>query len=241
MTIIGEQLNGAYILRDTDPSHRWYDAYGPNVAKCVEEFVNTPFSAADQMAGWLNTILEAGAGDSTAALVAGSATGELLFTNAAGDNDGANVQLLGEAFYFASRYPTYFGCKFQISDATQEDAFAGLCITNATLEAGMTDGLYFRKTDGDTRLYLVAEKDSNETLLACCTMVAATNVIAEYTYLDGVLTAYINGVPVGTIYDSDINFPDDEYLTPSLAAKNGEAVVKTMNVDWIRVIQVQSV
>ena len=240
MTIIGEQLNGAYIVRDSDPAHRWYDAYGANVAKCLEDFVNTPFSAADQLAGWLNTLIEV-AGQSTAALVAGSPGGELLFTNGTNDNDGLNLQLLGEAFHFGAAYPTYFGCRFKIEHATLQDAFAGLCITNATLEAGMTDGLYFRKLNGSTILYLIAEKDSAETALACCTMVADTWVTAEYLYLNGTLTVYINGVEVGEIANSDVNFPDDEYLTPSLASKNGEADSKTMNIDWIRCIQIQTV
>ena len=239
MTIVGEQLSGAYVVRDSDPTHRWYDALGANVVKCLEEFVNTPFSAADQPAGWLNTLIEV-AGQSTAALVAGSPGGELLFTNGTNDNDGLNMQLLGEAFHFGAAYPTYFGCRFKIEHATLQDCFAGLCITNATLEAGMTDGLYFRKLNGSTTLYLIAEKDSAETALACCTMVADTWVTAEYLYLNGTLTVYINGVEVGEIANSDVNFPDDEYLTPSLASKNGEADSKTMNIDWIRAIQIQT-
>ena len=233
-------LNNHMILRDDEMTWRWYDAYGPTVAKFVEDFVYTPFSAADQPAGWLNTLLEAGAGESTAALVAGSLTGELLFTDDANDNDGHNMQVLGEAFSFAARYPTYFGCKFRISDATQQDAYAGLCITNATLEAGMTDGLYFRKADGATTLWFVAEKDSVETVVAVATMVAATDIVAEFLYLNGVVTVYINGVEVAELADSDVNFPDDEYLTPSLVCKNGEAVIKTMNVDYIKCIQIQT-
>lgn len=234
-------VNGNLVYRDDSRAWRWFDALGPDVCKLVENFVNTPFSAADQPAGWLNTLLEGGAGESLTALLAGSAGGELRFTNDAGDNDGSNLQLLGEAFYFGERYPSYFGCRFQISDATEMDAFAGLCITNATLEAGMTDGLYFRKPDGSATLYLVAEKNSLETAIGIATVAAATWVTAEYYYSGGIVYAYINGIEVAQLADSAPNFPDDEYLTPSLASKNGEAVAKTMSVDWIRAIQVQAV
>jgi len=56
-------------------------------------------------------------------------------------------------------------------------------------------------------------------------MVADTWVVAEFLYLDGTLTAYINGVEVGEIANSDVNFPT---MIPdaSLASKNGEATAR---------------
>jgi len=242
MTIIGEQINGAWVARDSDPAHRWYDAVGPNVCKCLEEFVNTPFSAANQMAGWLATLIQDGGNSTLAALVAGSPGGELLITSDIGDNDGYNGQLLGEAFIFNARYPTYFGCRFKLAEVLQCDAAAGLIITDTTvLLDGATNGLYFRKNDESATLYLVAEKASLETVIGVATLVNNTYVTAEYLYTGGVVYVYINGVQVAELADSDPNFPDTEYLTPSLCLLTGEAVnVKTMTVDWIRCIQIQT-
>lgn len=232
-------INGNTVIRDASLSHRWYDAFGPDVCKHLEDFVCTPFSAADQMAAWLATLIEI-SGNSTLAHVAGSAGGEIVLTGGGNDNDGVNAQLLGEAFYLASRYPTYFGAKFKVADADQTDVMIGLCIGDTTLLAGTTDGLYFRLVDESTTLSLVAEKDEGETVVGLATLADSTYVIAEFLYSAGVVTAYINGAEVGQIRDSDPNFPDDEYLTPSIAMLNGAASGKTLTVDWIRTIQIQA-
>ena len=237
MAIIGEQINGAWVARDSDPAHRWYDAVGPNVCKCIEEFVNLPYSAANLPAGWLST----NTGGGTNALVAGSLGGEVLFTNDAADNATINMQLLGEAFYFAQRYPTYFGCRFKISDIAAQDVAIGLVITDgAVLEGGTTHGLYFRKDDASSTLSLVAEKNSLETVIGAGTLANATYITAEYLYTGGIVYVYINGIQVAELADSDPNFPDTEYLTVTLAEQNGEGVAKTMTTDWIRAIQIQS-
>ncbi len=240
-------INGNTVFRDSDLglTHRWYDAVGPNVAKLVEEFVNVPFSAADQMAGWLATLIEAGLGESTVSLVAGSTGGEVAFKTDLNENDGINAQLLGEAFYFADRYPTYVGVRFKVQDADQMDTALGLCITNATLLAGMTDGLYFRTVDASSTLTLVAEKDSAETIIGLATLADDTYVTAEYYSVgDGVFHVYVNGIEVAELTDGDPNFPDNEYLTPSIAVLAGAAVAvtgQTLTVDWLRCIQIQTV
>jgi hypothetical protein len=244
MGIVYEDVNSNAVVKDSDLglAHRWYDAYGGNVCKFLEEFVNVPFSGADQMAGWLTTLIENGGAESTSALVAGSAGGEIIFTADIGDNDGLNAQVLGEAFSFAARYPTYFGCRFKLAEVLQCDAAAGLIITDTTvLLDGASDGLYFRKNDGLATLYLVAEKDNAETVIGVATLANNTYVTAEYLYTGGVVHVYINGIWVAELADSDPNFPDDEFLTPSLCLLTGEAVnVKTMTTDWIRAISIQA-
>jgi len=200
-----------------------------------------PFSAADQMAGWLATLIEDGADESTVSLVAGSEGGSVLFSTDAGDNDGINAQLLGEAFSFAYNYPTYVGCRFKMDTVTQQEMAVGLVISDATfLLSGTTDGLYFRNADGAATLSLVAERNSAETVIGCATMVDATYITAEYLFLDGVLHAYINGVEVATLSNGDPNFPDDEYLTPTLAVLTGTTVALDATIDWFRVLQIQA-
>jgi hypothetical protein len=236
-------VNGNTVFTDDSLTHRWLDAIGPDVCKFVEEFVNVPFSADDQMAGWLATLIEAGADESTVTMVAGSPGGEVIFKTDENDNDGINAQVLGEAFYLGSRYPTYFGTRFKVADADQTDVMIGLCITNATALANLRDGLYFRLVDESTTLQFVAEKDLLETVLGIATLTDGGYVTAEYLYLNNLITVYVNGVQVAQITDADPNFPDNEYLTPTIAILAGAAAAgtgKTLTVDWIRCIQVQA-
>lgn len=234
-------INGNTVWRDDALTHRWLDAIGPEACVFLEDFVATPFSAADNMAEWTTTLIEDGADESTVTMVAGSAGGEVLFSSDAGDNDGINAQVTGEAFYLALPYPTYVGVRLKIDDVTQSELAAGLIITDTTvLLDGCSDGLYFRKPDGDSTLYLVAEQDSLETTIGLHTMVNSTYVTAEYLYTGGICYVYINGVQVAELAGSDPNFPDDEHLTPSLCLLTGEAAAKDMTIDWIRCIQIQA-
>ena len=233
-------VNGNTVFVDDNYAHRWLDAIGPDVCKMVEEFVSTPFSGADQMAGWLATLIEI-AGQSTVALVAGSAGGEVLFTTGTNAADGICAQLLGEAFYFGANYPTYMGIRFKVSDANQVHAMLGLMITDTTAETALSDGLYFRIVDESPTLTFVAENTTAETVVGIGTVLDNTYITAECLYLGGVFYVYVNGNQVAELANGDPNIPDDEYLTPSLVFHNGEALAKTMTVDWFRIVQVQAV
>lgn len=170
-------VHGAMVVHD---KQRWFDAFGPNVVKVLEDF---QYSALDHAAGggasaivggWTVTVVETGGGDTTVALKAGALGGVLVITTDAADNDGANLQVNGEAFSLAAAYPLYFGCKFRVlTDITQDDLLVGLCITDTDLLGGMTDGIYFRKVDASTTLNFVLEKNSTETVTAYGTALAA--------------------------------------------------------------------
>ena len=96
------------------------------------------------------TTTEAGTGSATEALTSG-AGGQLLLTNAAGDNDLDFLQLKGESFKLSSSKRAFFEARFKVSDATQSDVIMGLQITDTTPLA-VSDGVYFLKDDGDTVL-----------------------------------------------------------------------------------------
>jgi len=229
-------VHGALVYHD---GQRWFDAFGPNVAKLLEDFVGTPFSAADQMAGWLATLVEAGAGETTVALKAGADAGALVITADANENDGANVQLLGEAFKLASGKPLYCGVKFQVSEATQSDFLLGLAITTTDALGGVTDGIYFRKVDGVTTCNFVLEKASTETETAALTVAAATDYVLEF-YFDGTYADFwVNGVQ-GT-RPAVTNLPDTEWLSPVMHFLSGAAGAgKNLEIDWIRVVQINA-
>ena len=235
-------VNGNTVITSSTYAHRWCDAFGPDVCKFVENFVSVPFTGADAPGAYTVTLIENGADESTVALVAGSAGGEIAFKSDENDNDGCQAQLKGEAFYFGSMYPTYMGARFKVTDVTNSDIIVGLAITDTTLLGGLSDGLYFRKDEDDTTLYLVAEKNSLETKVGMCTMADATYVTAEALYQNGVVVLYVNGTEVGRLANSDPNFPDDEYLTPSMGILAGSAVVggHTLTVDWLNCIQIQA-
>jgi hypothetical protein len=229
-------VHGALVYHD---GQRWFEAVGEKVSKFLEDFVTTPFTGADAPSGYTVTLVEVGAGETTVALKAGADNGALVITADANDNDGANVQALGEAFKLASGKPVYFGVKFQVSEATQSDFLLGLAITTTDALGGVTDGIYFRKVDASTTCNLVLEKDSAETEAAAVTIAAATDYVLEF-YFDGTnVDFWVNGVQ-GT-RPAMTNLPDDEWLSPVMHFLNGAAGAgKNLEIDWIKAIQINA-
>jgi hypothetical protein len=183
---------------------------------------------------WTITTTEAGAGSATEA-VTDKDGGALLITNAAGDNDLDNLQLAGESFAMEAGKQAWFSCKFQVSDATQSDVFFGLIIKAATDPVGTapTDGIFFRKDDGDALIDFVVTKDSTATTATgIATLVDATDIELAF-YYDGVdkIEYFVDDVRTGSSVTT--NLPDNEVLSVMMHLQNGEAVAKTMTVDWI--------
>lgn len=160
--------------------------------------------------------------------------GVLLLTNAAADNDAVYYNKVGEGFLMASGKKAFFKARFKVSDATQSDFVMGLQITDTTpLDA--TDGIYFMKDDGDTQLDVYVRKD------ATTGSTSATNIATVGTSYFTVAWAYdgksavkyfVDDVHLGTLDGSSSFLPDTE-LTVSFGVQNGEAVAKTMSVDYI--------
>ena len=185
------------------------------------------------------TTTEAGSGNASEAITAG-AGGQLLITNDNADNDLDFFQLKGEAFKFDSTKRMFFSSRFKVSDATQSDLVMGLQITDTT-SLDVTDGIFFIKGDADTQPDFIIEKDNSSTL-----SVLEMNAIAddtfvtlsfEYDPLDvatggAIFRVYQDDVQVGEITGTT-NAPDDEDLTISFGIQNGEAVAKTMTIDFI--------
>lgn len=216
---------------------RIIDAIGPDVVKYTEDFVGSPLSAADAPVGWTVTLVEAGAGESTITKP-DAIGGALLLTTDGNEDDGIGLQLAGESFELTTdQRLTYFGIKLQCGEATQNDFLVGLCITDTTLLGGMSDGVYFEKLDGGTGISFTVEKNATETQAdSLATFAAATDVILEFLWVPSRLEAFINGVSVAV--PALTNLPDDEALTPSIQLLAGSAAVNTMQIDWIRAVQV---
>jgi hypothetical protein len=180
---------------------------------------------------WTITTTETGAGSATEALT-NADHGVLLITNDAADDDADFFQKVGESFKFATGYRTWFAMRFKVSDATQSDVVLGLQITDTTPLA-VTDGVYFLKSDGDTMFDFLVTKDSTSTTSAEVATLADDTWIVLGFYYDGasLLVPYVDGQPGTPV--AITNLPDDEDLTVSFGIQNGEAVAKTMSVDYI--------
>lgn len=189
---------------------------------------------------WTLTTVELGAGNASEALTDGS-YGELLVTNDAADNDSDFFQKVGESFTLVAGKKAWFKTRFKINDATQSEVYAGLMVTDtdpfsSTGGDGVTDGIFFMKEDGSTSVAIYCQKDATtgqNSATAITTMADATYIVLGWEY-DGAgnLNYYVNDVLKGTISASSTYLPDTD-LTVSFGLKNGEAVAKTMTVDYI--------
>lgn len=181
------------------------------------------------------TVTETQAGATQA--IANEDGGVLLLTNSAADDDLIALQLSKETFKFESGKELFFKARFKVSDATQSDLVIGLQITDTTPLA-VTDGVYFRKDDGDTNLDFVVVKNSTATTATAIRTIANDTYITVGFYYNGVDSIqYFAGTDaVSPTYlgkSALTNLPDDEELTVSFAIQNGEAVAKTMSIDYI--------
>lgn len=163
--------------------------------------------------------------------------GVLLLTNSAADDDLNALQKVGESFKFEAGKKLFFKARFAVSDATQSDFVIGLQITDTTPLA-VSDGVYFRKDDGDANLDFVVIKDSTASTASAITTVVANTYITVGFYYNGVdevvyaaSTDSLNPDILGKL--ATTNLPDDEELTISFGIQNGEAVAKTMSIDYI--------
>jgi len=246
MSVQTHAVRNALVYRDDVHTHRWYDAHGERVSKYLQDFIAWPVDdTSHDPTEWTNTIVEVGAGVSTADLT-DLAGGALLITTAANENDGYKMQLghastgAGENVDLSGRFPLYCGIEFAISDATQSDVLFGVAVTDTTVLDGVTDGMYFRKVDASTALTFVTEKNSVESVTAVATLANATYVKAEFLYdVDGYVYVYINDSLVTTVANSVATFPNDELMRLTLEFLAGEAAAKTLTVRSLRMIHVR--
>jgi hypothetical protein len=184
-------------------------------------------------ANWTITETQAGA---TQALTDGDG-GILLLTNTAADNDLISMQKVGESFLLEAGKKLFFRARFRVSDATQSDLLMGLIVADTT-PFDATDGIYFQKDDGDTQLDVYCRKDAttgSTSALNIATVANDTYMTVEFFYdgeTSGRLYYGVNGSVLGYLDASSTYLPDTE-LTVSFAIQNGEAVAKTMSVDYI--------
>ncbi len=237
-------IREAQVFYDEAAEFRWLDAAGVNVTKKILQ----PGLACDDTTGdptgFVVTVTEAGlGGDST--IVNSATAGELLLlTTDNAEYDGLNVQVLGEAFKITTAQPFYFGIRAKVSDATQSDLLLGLCEIKTDLlkvaaahgvTAAAVEGAFFLKVDGATTIAAKAYLDGVETVTANAASAEDTSYHIYEIYWDGTtLYWYLDGILVTSAAAS---LPDGD-LSPSINFRAGAAAAKTMNIAWMRAIQI---
>ena len=181
-------------------------------------------------ANWTVTTVGAGATQALGNLDGGV----LVLTNDAADDDRTFVQKVGESFLFQTGKELWFEARFKVSDATQSDVVIGLQITD-TSPLDVTDGVFFIKADGSASIGLRVEKNNTGTDTAGVATLADDTFVTLGYYYNGVdrIDAFVNGVYAKSSVTT--NLVDDEELTVSFGIQNGEAVAKSMTIDYIMV------
>lgn len=175
-------------------------------------------------------------GSPTTAL-ADAAGGVLSIATGATDDNNSFYNKKGESFQFVAGKELWFKCRFSISDAIQSDLIFGLQITDTTPLA-VTDGVYFRKDDGDSNVDFVIIKNSTATTATAITTLSNSTMIVLEFYYNGVdsIKVYADGLLIHTA-TTLTNLPDDELLTVSFGVQTGEAAAKTLLTDYILAVK----
>lgn len=234
MTLHSRYINGALAYYDGHLKSI-VDAIGSDVVKYIDDFVASG-GADTAWSAWTVTRVEAGAGESTIT-TGDTGNGTMLLTTDANEDDGLNVQLLGESFRFEAGKPLYFGARIQgVSDATQSDLFIGLAVTDTDILGGVTHRAGFECLDGSTSVSFMLEKASTETLVTGVgTLADNTAMIVEFFWDGAGIEVFVNGVPVAA--PAVTNLPDDEELRVSVQFLAGSTTAKTCAIDWIRCVK----
>lgn len=235
-------------LRGLDPIKTirfWEDFCGPNSYPVAASGL-----AAASNGTWSITVTEGGGGDASSTY-GGINGGILILTTDAGDNDLIFSQVQGTAFQPALNKKLFFKVRFLITDANADadsiantEFYFGLMKTNtdpfsAPLGAGIGDGMMFMKDDATQDVAFYVQKDDTTGQLA--TPAVTTIDVATYTELafsfDGVryVRLYKDDVYLQTI---DLTatlsaYLPDQTIGVAFGIKNGEAVAKTLIVDYL--------
>lgn len=216
-------------------SEIYLPGYGRNKSKYYEYFNDFMRPTDYDTNDWTLTTVEGGANSATEA-IGNLAGGVLVVTNDIADDDSDFFQSVKEVFKFVSGKKFLFEMRAKVNEILQCDFVMGLQITDTTPLA-VTDGIYFRKDDGDALLDAVVIKDSSATTLTGVKTLEADTYYTFQIYYDGgsYIRFFVDDQGVGKA--ALTNVPDDEELAISFGIQQGEATnAKILSVDFIRLV-----
>ena len=227
------------VFYDSDYPHRWYEALGEGVVKYLQDFATL---ASDDTTGdateWEGTYIDV----ADVHVITDRAGGALLFTTGGADNDGFTMQLgavAGENVLLDGSCPVYFGTRLAMSAVVQADLFVGLAVTDTSLCAGVTDGIYFRTVDTGTVLQFVVENTNVEDIAGTIDLVAGAYMELEFMFDGEDVVGYYNGQELGRVNKSSAAFPDDMEMRLSFEFLTGDNVVLTCTMEYLRMIHIR--
>lgn len=239
MAPVTTTINGHMVIRDEINTWRWFEAFGPAVTR----WEMNPYTLALATNATITNYTVTAVGTSPMTMVAGAEGGALLMTTGGTDNNGVQFQPVTEGFYFAQRWPAYFGAKFSIDDADQSDIFLGLSITDTDAATAVSDGIYFASVDESTSLTFNAIKTTTgatTSSVAAATLTDGGVFTVEFFFDGNTLTGYVNGAEVGSVDYTSASMPNDEYLTPMIAVLTGEGNAAALTVYWAKALQIRA-
>lgn len=165
------------------------------------------------------------------------------------DNSGANIHQDAETIALVTGKTTLFTARFQLNEttstngATESDFFAGIALQDTAWFSGEpTDGIYFRKNEGDAYLDCVVVRDDVEVGLSLAVATLATGtwytleIVVDMEATAGAGTAYfyLNGTLVGTLYSATMPYSAEEGLAMTAEFITGDNTgTKWCDVDYI--------
>lgn len=195
----------------------------------------------DQVLDQFDVTITNGGVDTSTIAISDASPPEAVFTNSATDNDSIEAQYKAETFRLNKLGGTYwFGFEAKIGDATQADLLLGLMKRDVTFIAGVSDGIFFRKDDGDTNLDLVSAKDAAAfpddysqsngvgTVDTSYHEYVFRVVMDANTLGTGTITFYRDGVGIGSAMTLT-TIAHDEELAISFGHQNGEGAAKALS------------
>jgi hypothetical protein len=188
-----------------------------------------------ELSDWTFTAIATG----TAPTVVADADGGQVVINHTGttDNDGVAANYDSEFFKFTPNREYLWAARVTFNQATQNDWAMGMWITDTSPVDAATDpsdGVWFRKDDGDTNIDVEVIKDNVDTnsVSTASAHVYAIRVETKATVRENKIEFLIDGAVVAS-FSNTANLVDDEEMTLGFGIINGDASLSSMTVDWV--------
>ena len=196
------------------------------------------YESTTQYDGWTTTVDGAGT-----IVMLDRVGGWLQLLSGGADGNGVNFQQAHESFLPAANRDIHFGCRIEVTEATELYFFAGLAITDTDIDTGSlpADIVGFAKTDGDANLDFLCQSTASGAVAQTDTGVdiAADTAIELGFTINGItnVKTYINGA-LDTTFSvaANTDIPVTE-MAPAFSLRTGDNAIESLKIDWYSIVQ----